>query len=229
MTKNKQETPNLEIKEQRVNKNNGKRFEVDFKESFASHVWTYRPSDSGGGQNARFTIESICDLMAFDTKTRNFILMELKSTLGTSVSFKSYEFCMNYEKEKEELELWIASLSKDMKKAKAEEIKEKKRENRLLYKETNSAMIKYHQMLDLKNAKEQYGINSYIIFKFFRTTRTYALPIEHFLEFWKKTDKKSINEKDLLELIKNKKAIGIPQAYIRRTMKSIYNTEELTE
>lgn len=41
-------------KEQRVFKNNGKRFEEDFKASFSSHIWTYRPPDSGGGMMARF-------------------------------------------------------------------------------------------------------------------------------------------------------------------------------
>lgn len=229
MTKNKQEEPNLEIKEQRVTKNNGKRFEVDFKASFDSHIWTYRPTDSGGGQNARFTIESICDLLAFDTKARNLVLMELKSTLGTSVSFKSHEFCMNYEKAKEDLEDWIASLPLDTKKAKAEEIKMKRKEIKLLYKETNGAMIKYHQILDLKKVKEEFSIPAYIIFKFFKTTRTFAVPIDSFLEFWKETDKKSINEKDLLELVEKEKALAIPQAYIRKSQASMYDVKEMTK
>ena len=225
----KNELFNTDIKEQRVTKNNGKRFEVDFKASFEEHVWTYRPTDSGGGQNARFTIESICDLMAFDTKTKVFSLMELKSTLSTSVSFKSFEFCSNYEKEKEDLEMWIASLSPDVKKKLKEEIKEKKRELKLLYKETNGAMIKYHQILDLKNNYEKFNIPSYIVFKFFKTTKTYALPINFFLEFWKETPKKSINEKDLEELVSNKKAIAIPHSYIRKTQSSSYDTSALTK
>lgn len=220
---------NTEIKEQRIDKNNGKRFEVDFKASFEPHVWTYRPTDSGGGQNARFTIESICDLMAFDTKTRNFILMELKSTLGTSVSFKSYEFCEGYVNAKENLENWLATMSPAEKKKISGEIKEKKRAVKLLYKETNAAMIKYHQILDLKAAQKNFGIDSYIVFKFFRTTRTYALPINTFEEFWKSTSKKSINENDLEEFVKLGKALAIPQGYIRKSKMSVYDTSELTK
>lgn len=219
---------NTKIKEQRITKNNGKQFEVDFKASFEPHVWTYRPTDSGGGQNARFTIESICDLMAFDTRTRNFVLMELKSTLGTSVSFKSYEFVQNYFKEKENLENWLAGMSPAEKRKIAEQIKERKRAVRMLYKETNSAMIKYHQIRDLKEANEKFGIESYIVFKFFRTTRTFALPISTFEEFWKSTEKKSINENDLLDFVKEGKCIAIPQGYIRKTRSSVYDVSKLT-
>ena len=229
MKKNEKQELNTEVKEQRVDKNNGKRFEVDFKASFQPHIWTYRPTDSGGGQNARFTIESICDLMAFDTKTRNFILMELKSTLGTSVSFKSHEFCENYEKEKEKLAMYLASTTVQERKQKAEEIKEKKRAVRMLYKETNAAMIKYHQILELKKAKEEHDIESYLVFKFFRTTKTYAMKINSFIDFWEKTPKKSINEKDLEEYVENGGAFAIPQGYIRRSKMSVYDPSELTK
>lgn len=219
-----------EKKEQRVFKNNGKRFEEDLKASFSPHIWTYRPPDIGGGMLARFTHESLCDLMAYNTKTKNFILMELKSTLGTSVSFKPHEQCMEYEKEQKEFDEWSAKQTPQTRKKLKEKIKEKKRELKLAYKETNSAMIKYHQIKSLMETKEQFGIESYIVFTFFKTTNTYAVPIENFVEdFWKVTTKKSINEKDLDELAEENKAYKIPQDYIRRTMKSTYEVDLLTE
>lgn len=219
-----------EEKEQRVFKNNGKRFEEDLKASFSPHIWTYRPPDIGGGMLARFTHESLCDLMAYNTKTKNFILMELKSTLGTSVSFKPYEQCMEYEKEQKEFDEWSAEQTPQTRKKLKEKIKEKKRELKLAYKETNSAMIKYHQIKSLMETKEQFEIESYIVFTFFKTTNTYAVPIENFVEdFWKVTTKKSINEKDLDELAEENKAYKIPQDYIRRTMKSTYKVDLLTE
>ena len=49
------------------------------------------------------------------------------------------------------------------------------------------------------------------------------------LEFWKETSKKSINEKDLEELVSNKKAIAIPHSYIRKSQSSLYDTSSLTK
>jgi len=221
-------TKNTETKEQRVFKNNGKRFEEDFKTSFGNHIWTYRPPDNGGGQMARFTHESLCDLMAYNTKSKEFALMELKSTLGTSVSVRPYEQCMEYERAKKEFDEWNAGLTPEAKRPIKDEIKERKRLIKEMYKETNQAMIKYHQIKNLLEAKEDYGIKSYIVFTFFRTTKTYAVQIESFVEdFWKVTDKKSINEKDLDELVKAGKAHSVPQGYIRKTMKSEYEVDYL--
>lgn len=222
-------TKNIEVKEQRIFKNNGKRFEEDFKASFSKHIWTYRPTDSGGGMMARFTHESICDLMAYNTKSKNFILMELKSTLGTSVSFKPYEQCMMYEERKIAFDEWNSGLTPQERKKLKDEISERKKEVKALYKDTNQAMIKYHQITSLLETKVDYGIESYIVFTFFRTTRTFALPILSFVEFWKATDKKSLNEKDLDELIAKKKAFAIPHEYVRKTMKSEYDIDFLSE
>lgn len=221
---------NTEEKEQRVFKNNGKLFEEDLKASFSKHIWTYRPPDTGGGMMARFTQESLCDLMAYNTKTKDFILMELKSTLGTSVNFRTYEECMNYEKQKQEFEDWVSSLTAEERKKEKENIKQRRKEIKLLYKSTNQAMIKYHQIKNLLESKQKYGIESYILFTFFRNTKTYAIPIENFVEdFWKLTDKKSINMKDLDDLVKKGKAYAIPQQYIRRTMRSQYDVDFLVE
>lgn len=215
--------------EQRVFKNNGKRFEEDFKASFGEHIWTYRPPDTGGGMMARFTSESLCDLMAYNTKTKNFILMELKSTLGTSVSVRPYEQCMEYEKAKKEFDEWNAKQTAESRRPLKEKIKKHKKYLKGLYKETNDAMIKYHQIKSLLEAKEDFGIESYIAFTFFRTTNTYAVPIESFVEdFWKATTKKSINENDLDELAEEGKAYKLTQEYIRRTMKSTYEVDLLT-
>lgn len=221
---------NTEEKEQRVFKNNGKLFEEDLRASFSKHIWTYRPPDTGGGMMARFTQESLCDLMAYNTKTKDFILMELKSTLGTSVNFRTYEECMNYEKQKQEFEDWVSSLTAEERKKEKENIKQRRKEIKLLYKSTNQAMIKYHQIKNLLESKQKYGIESYILFTFFRNTKTYAIPIENFVEdFWKLTDKKSINMKDLDDLVKKGKAYAIPQQYIRRTMRSQYDVDFLVE
>ena len=218
-----------EVKEQRIFKNNGKRFEEDFKASFGPDIWAYRPPDTGGGMMARFTSESLCDLMAYNTKTKNFVLFELKSTLGSSMSVRPYSQCMEYEKKKKDFEDWNDSLTAQTRKPIKEKIKEKKKEIKDLYKETNTAMIKYHQIKSLLETKEEFGIQTYIAFVFFKTTNTYAVPVDLFVEeFWKKTTKKSINENDLEELIKKKKAYKINQEYIRRTKKSVYEVDFLT-
>lgn len=218
----------MDKREQRVFKNNGKRFEEDLKASFSSHIWTYRPPDSGGGMMARFTHESLCDLMAYNTKTKNFILLELKSTLGTSVSVRSYEQCMEYERVKKEFEDWNSGLTSEARKPLKEKIKEKKKGIKELYKATNTAMIKYHQIKNLLEVKEKYGIETYIAFTFFRTTNTYVIPVNSFVDnFWKITDKKSINENDLERLTEAGQAFKVPQEYIRRTMKSKYDVDFL--
>ena len=218
------------IKEQRVFKNNGKRFEEDFKASFSPHIWTYRPTDSGGGMMARFTHESLCDLMAYNTKTKKLVLFELKSTLGSSVSVRPYKQCVEYERIKKEFEDWNAEQTPETRKPLKEKIKQKKKEIKGLYKETNNAMIKYHQINGLLEIKENYEIETYIAITFFRTTNTYAIPVDSFTEnFWKITDKKSINEKDLDALVKADQAYKLSQEYIRKTMKSEYDVDFLTE
>lgn len=215
---------------QRVFKNNGKIFEEDIKASFGKHIWTYRPPDTGGGMMARFTSESLCDLMAYNTKTKNLTLFELKSTLGTSVSFKPYEQCMEYERIVKEFDDWNALQTADTRRPIKEEIREHRKDIRELYKKTNAAMIKYHQIKSLLDAKNDFGIETYLLFTFFKTARSYAITVESFVNnFWKETTKKSINEKDLADLIAKDQAFIIPQEYIRRTMRSVYKVDFLTE
>lgn len=219
-----------DVLEQRVFKNNGKRFEEDFKSSFGPHIWTYRPPDTGGGMMARFTSESLCDLMALDTISRKFALMELKSTLGTSVSFRPYEQCMEYEREQIEFDDWNSGLTPEEKKPIKEKIQKEKKRVKELYKSTNQAMIKYHQIKSLIEAHQVYNIDTFIIITFFKSVATYAIPVNSFIEnFWKSTTKKSINQDDLDELVKVNQAYKIEQEYIGRSMKSIYKIDFLVE
>jgi hypothetical protein len=218
------------MSEQRVFKNNGKRFETDFKESFGEHIWTYRPPDTGGGMMARFTQQSLCDLMAYNTKTRDLALYELKSTLGTSVSFRPYEQCMKYEEEQRKFDEWNAEQTAETRKSIKEEIKEHKKYLKELKKATNQSMIKYHQIKDLLEVKKKYGIKTFIVFTFFKTTNTYVIEVDSFVEnFWKLTDKKSINEKDLDNLVEEGKASKVNQEYIGRSMRSKYDVDFTVE
>lgn len=216
-----------EVKEQRVFNNNGKLFEEDFKESFDSHIWTYRPKDSGGGMMARFTHESLCDLMAYNAKDKDLALFELKSTLGTSVSVRSYEQCMEYEEEKRKFDEWNAEQTADTRRPLKEEIKAHRKYINELYKATNQSMIKYHQIKSLLEVKEEFGIEAYIAITFFKTTKTYAVPIVDFVEHWKQMSKVSVNEDDLDALVEQGKAYELKQEYIRRTMRSTYDVSVL--
>lgn len=213
------------LTEQRVFKNNGKRFEEDFKASLSPHIWSYRPPDTGGGLLARFTSESLADLFTFNTNTNELSIVELKSTLGTSVSFRPHQQCIQYEKAKKEFEDWNAGLTPLARKTNKEEIKNKKKELKEMYKATNQSMIKYHQIKSLKEIHDDYDgkIKTYIAFTFFRSNDTFILPIEHFYDFWLTTNKKSINVNDLNDLVAKNKCYKVNQEFIRKTMKSKYD------
>ena len=100
-----------------------------------------------------------------------------------------------------EFEDWNAEQSAETRRPIRNQIKEKKKEIKELYKGTNAAMIKYHQIKDLLEVKENYNIDTFIGFTFFKTANTYVISVSSFVEnFWKITDKKSINEKDLDDL-----------------------------
>lgn len=219
----------MENNEQRVFKNNGKRFEEDFKASLGEKVWAYRPSDTGGGLMSRFTSESLADLFTFNIETKVLSIIELKSTLGTSVSFKPYVQCMDYEKKKKEFTEWNSKQTPVSRKRLKEEIKDKKKNIKMLYKETNQAMIKYHQIKSLMDIENQYNgeIKTYIAITFFKSNETYMIPVKHFHEFWKATNKKSINREDINKMVQSKKAYKVKQEYIRKTMKSRYELGSL--
>ena len=73
-----------------IAQNEGKKFENDIKASIPDTCWFYRLRDNAssfaGGQNTRFTSSNICDYLLLDDITRTLILVECKSTKGTSVS-----------------------------------------------------------------------------------------------------------------------------------------------
>lgn len=70
-------------------KNEGKRFEEDFKNSIPGWCWCYRLKDSAGawqgGTNTRFTARNICDFMIMSKDI--LWLLELKSTKNASLPF----------------------------------------------------------------------------------------------------------------------------------------------
>ena len=68
------------------------------------------------------------------------------------------------------------------------------------------------------------------MFTFFKTTNTYVIEVDSFVEnFWKLTDKKSINEKDLDNLVEEGKASKVNQEYIGRSMRSKYDVDFTVE
>ena len=174
-------------------KNNGKQFEVNFKDSIPDYVWKYRPPDSGGGMMARFTSTSICDLIAYNSKNKIMTLFELKSTVGTSFSFRNKQDVIEVEKAEEEFKRWQLGQSK-------ENIKAKRAEIRALRKELDKSMIKYHQIMSLYDATN-FGASAYLVFTLLKADTTYAIHILDFIDFWESTTKKSINEKDIQNII----------------------------
>lgn len=74
-------------------KNEGKKFEEDFINSFTDDIFTYRLRDSAGawnnGNKARFTSKNGCDFIIFNTIKGELLLLELKSFKGKSCSFSN--------------------------------------------------------------------------------------------------------------------------------------------
>ena len=72
-------------------KNEGKRFEEDFKKSIPTDMFYYRLRDGtsswGDQANTRFQATNICDYIVFANET--LYLLELKSTKGTSIPYTS--------------------------------------------------------------------------------------------------------------------------------------------
>jgi penicillin-binding protein-related factor A (putative recombinase) len=62
-----------------------------------------------------------------------------------------------------------------------------------------SPMIKKHQIVELSNACKFKGIVAGFVFNMTSKNKTYFLSIQGFNKFMELTDKKSINEKDIIE------------------------------
>lgn len=70
--------------------NEGKKFEIDFKNSIPADAYIYKLKDAGGWSNAsntRFTISNMCDFIMYSKPT--LYLLELKSTKGKSLPFSN--------------------------------------------------------------------------------------------------------------------------------------------
>ena len=61
-----------------------------------------------------------------------------------------------------------------------------------------SAMIKYHQIIGLQEAGKHKGVVSGFLLNFRKTKHTYFLYIQDFIRFQDATDKKSLNEADVI-------------------------------
>lgn len=73
-----------------MTKNEGKKFEEDFKKSVPSNAFIYKLKDAGGWSNAsntRFTVNNICDYIMYADKT--LYLLELKSLKGKSLPYSN--------------------------------------------------------------------------------------------------------------------------------------------
>lgn len=211
-------------------KNNGKAFEEDFRQSFSERYWTYRPHDSGGGMMARFTHESLCDLIAFDTEGRNLTLFELKSTVNNSFNFRPVSEVTAYHELKLNFEEWNASLGVEGRRKHKEEVKERRKEVRDAYKKLNGAMIKFHQITTLIDTQEQFGVRGYFVFTFIDTQTTFLINIDDFVYLWKNTPKKSLNQKDLTELVESGRGVLLPQENkTPRSARQSYEIEDILE
>lgn len=69
-------------------KNEGKRFEEDFANSFSNNVFIYRLKDTSSGWSnggvSRFTVKNACDFIAYNAITNNILMIECKSFLKKS-------------------------------------------------------------------------------------------------------------------------------------------------
>ena len=71
-------------------KNEGKKFEEDFKNSVPATAYIYKLKDAGGWSNAtntRFTVNNICDYIMYSKPT--MYLLELKSFKGKSLPYSN--------------------------------------------------------------------------------------------------------------------------------------------
>lgn len=75
-----------------ANKNVGKRFEANFRDSIPSYALLIRlpdpPQAFSQSSLSRFSVKNPCDFILFDTKNRTLIPIELKTTKNKSMSFE---------------------------------------------------------------------------------------------------------------------------------------------
>lgn len=89
-------------------------------------------------------------------------------------------------------------------------------------KDEPTKMIKYNQIVGLKESSKYNGVFPGFVFNF-RESETYWLSIEKFMEFLSNNDKKSINENDVIEYN------GILIGRKKKRVRYIYNIYDLLE
>lgn len=210
-------------------KNNGKKFEKDFQQSFDERYFIHRLADVGGASLARFTNPSLCDFFVLNRGTGLFSLIELKSTVGRSFSIPSYEDCLEYEQFLKDYKL----LSKDLKKENKEVLKNQKTK-------VNRAMVSWRQikgLLDVwdESVKDEFTFkeNPYIVFSFLTEESTFLVHIKTFEFFWKKSPKKSFNLSDFEKMMEEtpsglKPVVKVEESFIGRSKRKFYDlTKEI--
>lgn len=200
--------------------NKGKGFEQDFKDSLSEmkHIWTFRPSDFGGGLNSRFTNHSLCDYIVFNNRTGNLFLFELKSTQSTSIPCPPIKEILSLSDKQNELS---DKLTTEEKKAAQKLLKEAVRH-------LNSYKIKYHQLqslLDIENNPEYTNIHPYFLLNFRNTDETYLMKPSDLYAALEQTQKASINIAD----IKKHNGVLIKQEHLRKTQHFVYDMNTTLE
>ncbi len=198
--------------------NKGKVFEQDFKDSLDvfSSMWTYRPSDFGGGQSSRFTNHSLCDFMAFNNTTGNLFLFELKSTQTTSISCPPVKSIISLlEMEMQPLD----NLTKEEKKAAHKAIKE-------LTHHLNTYKIKYHQLkslLEIECNPQYLRMHPYFLLNFRNVNKTFLIAPSNLYQALVDTQKASVNMADIM----SHGGIEIEQEQVRKTQHFLYHVEDI--
>lgn len=198
----------------------GKLFEEDFKNSVPPNIWLYRIEDSSnsfsGGNASRFTSTSRYDYLMYQPKYGYLYAIELKSTQSTSITMCDYPLSLEYENTVKKLDDFRNEIKSKKKLSAQEKTNNKeyitilKGDCKVLKTKCKASSIKYHQINNLLS-DDRMGLKSIFLFDFRKNNTTYCMEIKKFDNFWKSTNKKSINESDILEyggFIVPKKQIG---------------------
>ena len=200
--------------------NKGKEFEQDFRNSLSGFkkIWTFRPSDFGGGQNSRFTNHSLCDFIVFNNTTGGLFLFELKSTQTTSIACPPVKDILDLlEKEMQPLD----NLTKEEKKVAQKALKEATQH-------LNTYKIKYHQLkslLEIECNPWYFRMNTYFLLNFRNVNKTFLIKPSDLYQALVDTQKSSINIADIL----SHNGLEIEQEQLRKTQHFTYHLEDILE
>lgn len=131
----------------------------------------------------------------WNTQSGQLYGFELKSTCSSSIPFSDHAAEQDYLDTLNKLKEYKAQDQKNKRtvqlvKRMESIVKQKKRK-------LSEPSIKWHQIRNLQ-ADSQKGLICGFLFQFRTSNITYFLPIQNFMKFWLLTDKKSINEKDIV-------------------------------